>query len=342
MPLDTGPSAPTLAAVSRKLDFLWIELTNRCNLRCVHCYTDSGPETGVRDRLDADDYRRLMRDAYALGCRKLQFIGGEPQLNADFLALLVTAREIGFTFIEVFTNLTRLAPETLAFARENGIRFATSVYSDRPEAHDAVTRVRSSHARTVGNLRRLVADGVATRAAIIAVDQPKAEIARTETFLRDLGVPHVRSARTQPIGRGEAVAGRAACLDGLCGHCWRGKLCVAPDGFAYACVMARDWPVGNVLTDPLAAIVGGDALESVRRRVHDQVWLPRLQAGACPPDGEPGPDSDPGAGKDLPEPAEECPQSCTPDDAGGDCAPHGCPQSCEPFIVVCEPTVGTE
>jgi uncharacterized radical SAM superfamily Fe-S cluster-containing enzyme len=94
------------------LDFLWLELTNRCNLQCVHCYTDSHPHSGDRDILTKRDYESLMIQAYELGCRKLQFIGGEPQLNTAFYPLLIKAKTVGFEFIEIFSNLTRLgAPD---------------------------------------------------------------------------------------------------------------------------------------------------------------------------------------------------------------------------------------
>src|SRR5262245_57235125 len=99
--------------VKNKLDFLWLELTNRCNLRCVHCYTDSHPHSGYRDKLTAHDYESVMDQAFSLGCRKIQFIGGEPQLNPDFSMLLRSTKEIGFEFVEVFSNLTRLDDGTV-------------------------------------------------------------------------------------------------------------------------------------------------------------------------------------------------------------------------------------
>ena len=178
-----------------RLDFLWLELTNRCNLQCVHCYTESHPGSGDRDVLTTAQYESVMRQAYALGCRRLQFIGGEPQLHPDFLRLLGVAKETGFEFIEVFTNLTRLRDDTLRFAADAGIRFATSVYSDDPAVHNAITKVGSSHTRTIKNLERLIARGVGTRAAVIRIDQGPGAIERTRDFLRDLGVPHVRDAR---------------------------------------------------------------------------------------------------------------------------------------------------
>ncbi|WP_326710042.1 hypothetical protein OG758_12440 [Streptomyces sp. NBC_01474] len=45
------------------LNFLWLELTNRCNLQCVHCYTESHPLSGDRDVLTTEDYGSVMGQA---------------------------------------------------------------------------------------------------------------------------------------------------------------------------------------------------------------------------------------------------------------------------------------
>jgi len=340
--------------VRHKLDFLWLELTNRCNLHCVHCYTDSGPHTGQRDRLTVQDYESVMRQAFALGCRKIQLIGGEPQLNADFERILHLTKEIGFEFVEVFSNLTRLDEGTVEFAAENGVHFATSVYSDGPAAHDAITQVRSSHARTIRNLKKLIDADVETRAAIIVIDQDKAAVDRTTLFLRDLGVRHVRSSVVREFGRGEEILLQQAQMSGLCGHCWAGKLCVAPDGVAYPCVMSRSWPVGNVLENSLAEIVEGSPLHEMRQAIFDTVWLPAIaskrvsavganphfasSANCAPEEPTCGPDTgapdcapEISAPQDAPAVTEECPQSCVPDEST--CGPIACPQCCDPNLI---------
>jgi MoaA/NifB/PqqE/SkfB family radical SAM enzyme len=346
-----GSKQTSYSPTPNTLDFLWLELTNRCNLRCVHCYTESHPHSGDRDVLTAQDYDRLVREAYDLGCRKLQFIGGEPQLNRDFQTLLVTANGIGFEFIEVFSNLTQLKEETLCYAADNGIRFATSVYSDEPEAHDAVTRVKSSHARTIRNLKRLIDKGIETRAATIVINQNQAQVKRTKRFLSKLGVTYVGSAEVREFGRGEDILARPARLEGLCGHCWRGKLCVAPDGEAYPCVLARHWPVGNVLQMSLSEIVAGRQLQDMRQAIFNIVWTPKASAVTtgseagihelemvrkptkpkrpkkpCAPfkvrPKRPPKPKKPGADECTPA----CPMSCVPDTV-----PPECPQSCGPF-----------
>lgn len=327
-------TVPRSAAVG--LDFLWLELTNRCNLKCVHCYTDSTPQTGYRDLLTAEDYLSVMNQAYALGCRKMQFIGGEPQLNRDFHRLLVASKTIGFEFVEVFTNLTRLDDETVHFARSAGIGFATSVYSDRPEVHQAITRNRSSHARTINNLKRLIDSDIVTRAAVIQIDQTSAEIQTTKRFLTDLGVRHIRDSRVRAFGRGEDVLSQRSQMSELCGHCWSGRICVAPDGAVYPCVMARQWPVGNVLETPLDRIVQSNALKEVRTTIHDTVWMPKL-AGGRTPDGHAA-EAQPDEGEEPSYPDEgeptpaECPQTCIPLTVT-----PTCPQSCNPTPVTCDP-----
>ena len=342
----------------RNLEFLWLELTNRCNLQCIHCYTESHPQSDGLDLLTARNYESIMSQAYALGCRKLQFIGGEPQLNPDFLQLLIKAKTIGFDFIEVFSNLTRLDDDTVRYAAGKGVCFATSVYSDDAPTHDAITKVRSSHARTIRNLKKLIDNGIETRAAIIVIDQDKAEIERTKYFLRRLGVRHVREGETREFGRGEKILSRRARLSGLCGHCWAGKLCVAPDGETYPCVLARQWPVGNVLESPLSEIIRGEPLDDMRQTIFDTVWLPKISmksndgggrvgptaltgSNDCPPSDYPPPEKSPDKSPDeSPPPDTEptpqcapCPQSCVPDTTFPPCEPNPCPMSCGPFHV---------
>src|SRR5437867_1446863 len=77
-------SIPTGAQVPRTsegVQFLWLELTNRCNLQCVHCYAESSPFTGDDDLLAPGDYHDILANAAELGCKQVQFIGGEPTLN---------------------------------------------------------------------------------------------------------------------------------------------------------------------------------------------------------------------------------------------------------------------
>src|SRR3989344_416780 len=68
-----------------KIDFMWLEVTNKCNLKCVHCYNDNLDKHSYFESRDNDNRMHVIEDAYNLGCRKIQFIGGEPFLLGDRL-----------------------------------------------------------------------------------------------------------------------------------------------------------------------------------------------------------------------------------------------------------------
>ena len=63
------------------LRFLWLEITGKCNLLCTHCYADSGPEADLYGNMAFEDWTRAISEAAELGCRQIQFIGGEPTMH---------------------------------------------------------------------------------------------------------------------------------------------------------------------------------------------------------------------------------------------------------------------
>jgi len=70
----------------------------------------------------------------------------------------------------------------------------------------------------------MIEKGIETRAAMIVIDQGQTQVNRTKRFLSKLGVTYVQSAEVREFGPGEEIISRPARLEGLCGHCWRGKL----------------------------------------------------------------------------------------------------------------------
>ena len=76
----------------RGLEFLWLELTGRCNLECLHCYADSGPQRPAYESMQLEDWKGVLREASELGCKSVQFIGGEPALYPNLCELIQIGR----------------------------------------------------------------------------------------------------------------------------------------------------------------------------------------------------------------------------------------------------------
>lgn len=266
MPTETLERAPSSATIQ----FLWLELTNRCNLRCVHCYAESGPDGHHSDRLDVAEYRRLLDEARELGCQHVQFIGGEPTINQDLPQLIAHASRLGYTLIEVFTNLNYLPDDLLRCFAEFGVSVATSFYSAEPELHDAITQVRGSHERTVRNMIRTIAAGRPLRVGIIEMPENDGGTETTIAYLRSLGVHQVSVDRLRKFGRADSDQSSPSLAE-LCGSCAGDTLCVSPDGAVSACIMSKHWSVGSVCSESLASLANSEGLSTLRGLIRNEV-----------------------------------------------------------------------
>jgi len=250
----------------RKLDFLWLELTPKCNLRCSHCYADAGP--ALPEGMSYENWSDVLRQAFDLGCRSVQFTGGEPTLYPDLPRLLGDARRIGFDSVEVYTNGTSLSRRLRDTLVKEKVDLAFSVYGSHRQVHDTVTGRRGSFEKTLESIRWALDVGLTVRTSIIEMPSNASDIRATQALLRRFGVKSVYVDRVRAVGRGN---GRVSSKghdprEELCGQCWRGKLAIDPTGNVFPCVFARFANVGHV-SQSLASILSSERLYNFRKEV---------------------------------------------------------------------------
>jgi len=85
-----------------------IDITNRCNFKCPVCFAEATGDGG-HYFLDTELVRKMLQSLLdrPVPCRHIQFSGGEPTLHPEFPSILRTARDLGFTHIQVATNGSR-------------------------------------------------------------------------------------------------------------------------------------------------------------------------------------------------------------------------------------------
>lgn len=273
------------AYLMNSLDFLWLEITEKCNLTCAHCYANSSSTQPLLGKLILDGWLRVISQASHLGCRSLQFIGGEPTLHPDLDIMIEHASNQGFEFIEIFTNATGLSSSRLNNLVRFNVNVACSFYSAQPRVHDMITQRDGSFHKTVNTIKRLVEAGISLRAGIIEMNHNSGQLDVTSDFLRSIGVKIIGADRVRSVGRGERLANRSnSDIQDICGQCWKGKLCITPDGDAYPCIMARNSLVGNVLHQSLSDILYSNHLIAFRQKVKQQFENKALESDPCHPD----------------------------------------------------------
>jgi len=274
------------------LDFVWLEVTGKCNLQCVHCYAESGPQRHLHESMSPQDWEDMLDQTAALGCRAVQFIGGEPTMYPALPALIARARQLGFEIVEVYTNGTAFKPRVKeAFVRHH-VNLAFSVYAADAQTHDLVTQRRGSLERTLASIRWAVASGLSVRVGIIETDENAGHAQRTEEMLRGMGVTDIGVDRARRIGRGDRSGQKPtvqAQFGQLCGGCAPGKLAVTATGEIFPCVFSRFWPVGHV-REGLRAVVESAPLVAFQKAIETERdsrrAQERRQETSCEPSGD--------------------------------------------------------
>ncbi|MFH8491962.1 radical SAM/SPASM domain-containing protein [Streptomyces longisporoflavus] len=277
--------------------FLWLDLTRKCQLRCLHCLNDSGPE-GQHGEMTRADWLRVIDQGAATDVRAVQLFGGEPLLHPNSLELAEHALRHGMA-VEVYSNLVHVPGPWWDVLRRSGASLATSYYSDSPEEHNAITR-RPSHARTRANIIRAVTLHIPIRVGIIDCGTGQ-RVGHARRELTAMGVERITSDTARPFGR--AACGREPNTSGLCGRCGDARASVGPDGMVTPCVFSTWLSAGNVRDGSLEDILVGNAMVAAKALISSSI----IRLG-----GNGGDDDDDNDNED----------ECSPGFPGSECTPR--------------------
>lgn len=138
--------------------YAMLELTWRCNFRCVHCYQE-----GLRDthaELSTAEWKQLMDELADLGCVFLTLTGGETLVRKDFAELYRYAVTKGF-MVTVFTNGSLVTDEVLAlWSTLPPRKLELTLYGMSREKYAEVTGNPDGFERALTAIDRLSALGI--------------------------------------------------------------------------------------------------------------------------------------------------------------------------------------
>ena len=140
-----GHGAPASAAERRPI-VVW-NITRRCNLKCVHCYSDSDAKD-YPGELTWEQCRAVIDDLADFGVPGLLLSGGEPLIHPRFFDLARYGRERGLR-LTISTNGTLITPDTAAQLREIGFAYVGISLDGIGETHDQFRGKVGSFAKAV-------------------------------------------------------------------------------------------------------------------------------------------------------------------------------------------------
>ena len=94
----------------RRLEYLRLSVTDRCNFKCSYCLPNGCPDGAAEQPLSLDEIGRLTRAFASLGFWKVRVTGGEPTLRRDIVEIVErVAGTPGIRRVGLTTNGYRLA-----------------------------------------------------------------------------------------------------------------------------------------------------------------------------------------------------------------------------------------
>jgi len=130
-----------------------IEITSRCNERCVHCYI---PHQNKLHDMEESLFYNVLEQCREMGVLDLTLSGGEPMCHPHFTDFLSKLKEYDFT-VAILSNLTMLNDKILDVMKgQHSFDIQTSLYSMKPEIHDSITQMPGSFLKTRDAILRLI------------------------------------------------------------------------------------------------------------------------------------------------------------------------------------------
>jgi MoaA/NifB/PqqE/SkfB family radical SAM enzyme len=152
------PATTTSGALRAPLYLAW-QVTNECNLACLHCIEESGPGRAFPDEMNREQIFRFLRDISDNDVPYLSFSGGEPMLHPMFFEMVEYVCDRGIE-LKIETNGHYLTPEACRRLKFLGVKAVqVSLDGASPESFQRM-RVRGNFQSVLDGIRNLAAAGV--------------------------------------------------------------------------------------------------------------------------------------------------------------------------------------
>lgn len=174
-----------------------IELTNKCNFECTHCYKEAGKQC---DRFIDTELALRVLDELKENTWLVEFTGGEALLHPDFEKIVTYA---DFPSTALFTNGSLLDRVSVNILRKFD-SIQVTLYGDTDQEYRKYAR-SSSFEKVCQNIREAVDSGANVVVAIILRKSNYQIIEQYIRLIYSLGVRSVRFGLTSKVGRNSAA-----------------------------------------------------------------------------------------------------------------------------------------
>ncbi|HQW28363.1 MAG: radical SAM protein [Verrucomicrobiales bacterium] len=191
-----------LKANDRKPITVW-NITRTCNLRCIHCYSDSNAAR-YPDELTWEEMEAVVADLGAYGVPSLLLSGGEPMIHPRFFDLVENASHAGLK-LTISTNGTLITEEKAALLKSANIAYVGISLDGIGRIHDEFRRKEGAFDAAVRGFKNCHAVGQKTGLRLTLTRHNVENIDRILDFIEEQEIQRVCFYHLVPVGRGSEL-----------------------------------------------------------------------------------------------------------------------------------------
>ncbi len=189
------------AAIKRPV-VVW-NMTRRCNLKCVHCYSQSRDEA-YPDELTTAEGKALIDDLAAFSCPVILFSGGEPLMRPDLPELVRHAANRGVRAV-ISTNGTLITGDFARTFKEFGLSYVGVSLDGLRETHDRFRGVAGAYDKALAGIRTCLAEGIKVGIRFTINRRNTADIPAIFDLIEEEGIPRACFYHLVYTGRGSRL-----------------------------------------------------------------------------------------------------------------------------------------
>ena len=177
-----------------------LDITNKCNLRCLHCYNESGENIQTCNELTDEEVINLIDDLCSVGVFNLCFCGGEPLLRKNLiLKCIQKLRSNNVPNVAMVTNGLLLTKEVAMELKEAGLTtLQISLDGATSSSHDRLRNQKGAFDKTMEAINNSISAGFKPNIAFTPTSFNIHEFTKLHNLLRNFDLLSI-DLRVQPL-----------------------------------------------------------------------------------------------------------------------------------------------
>ncbi len=197
-----GEIVPKKASDRRPI-VVW-NITRACNLKCVHCYNDSGVGKNCND-VTTDQAKAVLDDLRQFSVPSVLFSGGEPLLRPDLFDLVQYASQTGLRTV-ISTNGTLITADVAKIIKDCGVSYVGISLDGIGQINDTFRGVNGAFNKAVRGIRNCVDTGVRVGLRLTLTKRNVQDLESLFDFFEAETIERACFYHLVPSGRGAGIA----------------------------------------------------------------------------------------------------------------------------------------